>query len=75
MISSFLWIMNYVREEILEKFILPEIGISYWEFCIYLAIAAIVITLLINSIKVSSQKGQSAGKSNKNSSSKAKGKS
>lgn len=53
MITTFLWIMKYVREEILEKFILPELGISYWDFCLYLAIAAIVITLLVNSIRVS----------------------
>lgn len=53
MISNLFWMLNYIRENLLEKFILPELGISYWEFCIYLAMAAVVITVLINSVKVS----------------------
>lgn len=53
MISDLIWILKTIREELLEKFMLPELNISYWDFCIYLAMAAIVITVLINSVKVS----------------------
>ena len=53
MITNFLWLMNYVRENILEKFILPELEISYWEFLIYLAIVGVVATVLINSVQIS----------------------
>ena len=53
MISNLLWMLKYIREELLEKFMIPELNISYWDFCIYLAMAAIVITVLVNSVKVS----------------------
>ena len=53
MISNLLWILKYIREELLEKFMIPELNISYWDFCIYLAMAAVVIAVLVNSVKVS----------------------
>lgn len=53
MLENFWWLMNTIREELLEKFILPGIGISYWKFLIYLAVAGVVITVLINSVRYS----------------------
>lgn len=32
MIETFVWILKSVRENILEKFMLPGLGISYWDF-------------------------------------------
>ena len=57
MLQNFWWLMNTIREEILEKFIIPGIGISYWKFLIYLAVAGVVITVLINSVRYSSSAG------------------
>lgn len=54
MFENFWWLMNTVRTEILEKFIIPGIGISYWKFLIYLAVAGVVITVLINAVRYSS---------------------
>lgn len=54
MLENFWYLMNTIREDILEKFIIPGIGISYWKFLIYLAVAGVVITVLINGVKVSS---------------------
>jgi len=54
MLENFWYLMNTVRTEILEKFIIPGIGISYWKFLIYLAVAGVVITVLVNGVKVSS---------------------
>ncbi len=45
--------MNLVRTKILEGFILPELDISYWDFCIILAVVGIVATVLVNSVKIS----------------------
>lgn len=58
MLSNLFYILNTVREEILEAFILPELGISYWDYLCLLAIVGIVITVLINSVQVSA--GRSA---------------
>lgn len=65
MISYILWLLEYVREEILEKFILPELNISYWDFCVYLAIIGVVIVVLINSVKVSGTQAQFSSKESK----------
>lgn len=53
MISDILWLLTLIREKILEVFILPELEISYWDFIIYMALAAVVITVLINGVRVS----------------------
>lgn len=45
--------MNLVRTEILDSFNLPELDISYWDFCIILAAVGIVATVLINSVRIS----------------------
>lgn len=52
MIDNLFWLLNYIRTNLLESFIIPQLGISYWDFCIYLAVAAIVITVLINAVNV-----------------------
>lgn len=52
MISYFLWLMNLVRTKILEGLNLPELDISYWEFCIILAVVGVVATVLLNSVRV-----------------------
>lgn len=52
MISNFFWLMKLVRTEILEGLILPELDISYWDFCIILAVVGIVATVLINSVRI-----------------------
>ena len=62
MISNILWLLRHVREEIFEKFILPELEISYWDFCIYLSIISVVIVVLINAVKVSGGQSQFSSK-------------
>lgn len=64
MISNFLWMLNYIREHLLEAFILPELNISYWDFCIYLAIIGVVIVVLVNAVKVSGGQTQFSSKEN-----------
>ena len=54
MLDTFFWMLEQVRIKILEGFIIPELNISYWEFCIYSAIVGVVVTVLINSVQVSS---------------------
>ena len=53
MISYLIWLMNLVRTEILEGLNLPELDISYWDFCIILAVVGIVATVLLNCVKIS----------------------
>lgn len=53
MVSYFIWLMKLVRTEILEGLNLPELDISYWDFCIILAVVGIVATVLINSVRIS----------------------
>lgn len=54
MLENFYWLMETIREEIMEKFIIPGLGISYWKFLIYLLIVGVVATVLINGVRVSS---------------------
>lgn len=46
-------IMQTIRTEILETFTIPGLGISYWKFCIYLLIIGVVVTVLVNGVRVS----------------------
>jgi len=62
MIDNLLYILKYIRENLLEKFNIPGLEMSYWEFLIMLAIVGIVITVLINAVQVS---GSSAVKQSK----------
>ena len=68
MVSNFLWLMNLVRTEILEGFNLPELDISYWDFCIILAAVGIVATVLINSVRISGGGAVSSSKEKENNS-------
>lgn len=63
MITNLFWILNYIREELLEKFILPELDISYWKFLIILAMVSVVVAVLINSVRVSGSAAFSVGDS------------
>lgn len=51
--DNLFYIMNTVRDSILESFIIPGLGISYWKFIIYMAFAAIVIVALVNKLPIS----------------------
>lgn len=51
--DSLFQIMQTIRTEILEKFTIPGLGISYWKFCIYLLIIGVVVTVLVNGVRVS----------------------
>lgn len=53
MVSYVIWLLKLVRTEILEGLTLPELDISYWDFCIILAVVGIVATVLINSVRIS----------------------
>lgn len=53
-------LMDTIRTEILENLMIPGLGISWWKFSIYLLIISVVVTVLINAVKVS---GSNAGKS------------
>ena len=74
MISYFFWLMNYIRENVFEAFIIPELNISYWDLCIAFLIIGLLITVLVNGVKSSvrsssnSVKKARKDKSNSNSS-------
>lgn len=53
MLDNIFWLLELVRTKILEAFIIPDLNISYWDFCIYSAIVGVVVTVLINGVKVS----------------------
>ena len=57
-------IMAMVREDILEKLIIPGIGISWWKFSIYLLIIGVVVTVLVNGVRVSSGRAASSSRQN-----------
>lgn len=50
----FVSLLYMIRTQILEKFILPHMNISYWQFAIGLAVAAVVITVLVNVVRIGS---------------------
>lgn len=52
MITDFIWLMELVRTKILEGLILPQLRISYWDFCISLAAIGLVAVVLVNSVRV-----------------------
>lgn len=51
-LTFFLEMLKTLRTELLEKFVLPEVGVSYWKYVIGLAIAAVVITVLVNVVRI-----------------------
>ncbi len=55
MLDNLFWILNEIRTKILS-FEIPQLGISYWDFCIYLAVAGIAITVLVNAVNVSADR-------------------
>lgn len=54
-------LIELVRTEILEQFMIPGLGISWWRFAIYMALATIVVVALVNAVRVTS--GKAAGHS------------
>lgn len=65
MLDNIFWLLELVRTRILEAFIIPELNISYWEFCIYGAIVLVVVTVLINAVQVSSGSAVREGRQRK----------
>ncbi len=53
-IAWFISFLNMLRVDILDRFEIPGIGVSYWDFIIGCAIASIVITVLINTVRIGS---------------------
>lgn len=51
-LADFLAILRMIREGVLERFIIPGLGISYWRFIIYMGFAAIVIVALVNKLPI-----------------------
>lgn len=49
-------LIELVRTEILEQFMIPGLGISWWRFAIYMALATIVVVALVNAVRVTSGK-------------------
>ena len=49
-------LISLVRTEILEKFMIPGLGISWWRFAVYMALASIVVVALVNVIKVTADR-------------------
>lgn len=50
MLSNLVWIMNIVREKLFEGFIIPDLNISYWDFCISLLVIGLVVKVLVNGV-------------------------
>lgn len=53
-ITFFFSFMKMLRVDILDKFEIPGIGVTYWDFLIGLAITAIVLTVLVNTVRIGS---------------------
>ena len=73
MINNVVWLLNKVREDILDAFIIPDLNISYWDFCILLLIVGLVATVLVNSAKGISGRAASSEKIRSSRSKKNKG--
>lgn len=52
--NALLELLTYIRVELLEKVFIPGLGISYWHFLIYLAVASVVVTVLVNGVRIGS---------------------
>lgn len=53
-ITFFFSLLKMLRVDILDKFELPGIGVTYWDFLIGLAITAVVLTVLVNTVRIGS---------------------
>lgn len=62
--QGFFDLMTMVREDILEKLIIPGLGISWWKFSVYLLIIGVVVTVLVNGVRVSSSRAASSSRHN-----------
>ena len=61
-ITFFFSFMKMLRVDILDKFEIPGIGVTYWDFLIGLAITAIVLTVLVNTVRIGTVNYSSKGK-------------
>lgn len=57
--DTLLELLTYIRVELLEKVYIPGLGISYWHFLIYLAVASVVVTVLVNGVRLGHRSGDS----------------
>lgn len=59
-------LIEQVRTQILEEFIIPGLGISWWRFAIYMALATIVVVALVNVVRVTGVKASDRNYSRRN---------
>lgn len=65
MIEYFIWLMSHIREQIFERFIIPGLNVSYWDFCIALLVIGLLITVLVNGVKARNGSHQKPSKKSK----------
>lgn len=53
----FLSYLKMIRVEVLEKFTIPILDVTYWEFIIGVAIASVVITVLVSGVRIGVVRG------------------
>lgn len=63
----FISFLDHLRTNVLEKFIIPGLGISWWHFVISLAVVTIVVVVLINAVRVGAVSGSRSFSKNKSS--------
>ena len=52
------WFLNVlvtVRTEILQRFMIPGLNMSWWSFAVILLVVGILISVLINAVRASAQ--------------------
>lgn len=48
----FISFLDHIRVNVLERFVIPGLGISWWHFVISLAVVSIVFVVLINAVRI-----------------------
>lgn len=51
-IKFFLSLLKMLRVDVLDKFVIPTLGVTYWDFIIALALSAVVLTVLVNTVRI-----------------------
>lgn len=51
-LEYFISLLGQIRFVLDHGFIIPELGCSYWDFVIGLAIASVVVTVLVNTVRI-----------------------
>lgn len=65
MFDYMFWLLAKVRDEILDGLVIPGLDMSYWDFCIYLAIATVVAIVLLNGVRIGGISSSSSSKEEK----------